>query len=70
MNQLEYRIQLWEKHLTQNPKEIISVVAVLAATNQLLTIEEEDETTEETSSTHADQGDTPEGNQTTERDAT
>ena len=43
MKDLLYNIELWKKHLSENPTEIIEVVAVIAATHDLLTIEEEDE---------------------------
>ena len=55
MKDLLYNIELWKKHLSENPTEIIEVVAVIAATHDLLTIEEEDETK---TSTHGDQGGT------------
>ena len=59
-------IDLWKKHLLENPMEVIEVVAVLAATSPYLTIEEDmNEHPQEakefgTSSTHGNQSDSKE----------
>ena len=61
-------IDLWKKHLLENPMEVIEVVAVLAATSPYLTIEEDDEETP--NKPHADQGnqkEPEEGNQVSEQ---
>ena len=42
------KIKLWEKHFLENPRDVIPVLAVIASTHPLLTIEEENEQEDDT----------------------